>query len=161
MTTRVCISGVTGSIGKPLAIAVAQTGDLRLVGAVSRSRKGVSTKEVTADAAVDVMISGSVAEALKTPTDVMVDYTSAESVKGNVLAAIERGVHVVIGSSGLTDKDYTEIDAAARERKVGVLAAGNFALTAVLLQRFACEAAKYLSQWEVIDYASDRKKDSP
>jgi 4-hydroxy-tetrahydrodipicolinate reductase len=45
--------------------------------------------------------------------------------------------------------------------KVGVIAAGNFAITAVLLQRFACEAAKYLSHWEVIDYASDAKQDAP
>lgn len=45
--------------------------------------------------------------------------------------------------------------------RVGVLAAGNFAITAVLLQRFACEAAKYLSHWEIIDYASDAKRDAP
>jgi 4-hydroxy-tetrahydrodipicolinate reductase len=161
MTTRVCIAGVTGHIGKPLAIAVSKTDDLRLVGAVSRSQKGRSAQEVTGEPAVDVAISGSVADALKAATDVYVDYTSAEAVMGNVLAAIERGVHVVIGSSGLTDQDYSEIDAAARARKVGVIAAGNFALTAVLLQRFACEAAKYVSQWEIIDYASDGKRDSP
>ena len=41
------------------------------------------------------------------------------------------------------------------------MAAGNFAVTAVLLQRFACEAAKYLSHWEIIDYASDAKPDAP
>ncbi len=161
MTTRVCISGVTGSIGKPLALAVSKADDLSLVGAVSRKQKGRSTKEITGDAAVDVQISGSVADALKTPTDVIVDYTSAESVKGNVLAAVERGVHVVIGTSGLTDQDFAEIDAAARARKVGVLAAGNFSVTAVLVLRFALEAAKYLSQWEIIDYAYDGKKDSP
>jgi 4-hydroxy-tetrahydrodipicolinate reductase len=106
-------------------------------------------------------IAGSVAEALKTPADVLVDYTKADAVKANVMAAIEKGVHVVIGSSGLTDADFEEIDRAAREKGVGVIAAGNFAITAVLLQRFACEAAKYLSQWEVIDYASDKKPDAP
>jgi 4-hydroxy-tetrahydrodipicolinate reductase len=161
MITRVCISGVTGSIGKPLALAVARADDLRLVGAVSRKQQGRSTKEIVGDPAVDVPISGTVADALKAPTDVVVDYTGAESVKGNVLAAVERGVHVVIGSSGLSDQDYIDIDAAAREHKVGVLAAGNFAITAVLVQRFALEAAKYLSQWEIIDYAYDGKRDSP
>jgi 4-hydroxy-tetrahydrodipicolinate reductase len=161
MTIRVCISGVTGDIGRPLALAVSKSSDLRLVGGISRKQKGHSTKEILGDPAVDVPISGSVADALKTPTDVMVDFTSAEAVKANVLAAIERGVHVVVGSSGLSDQDYTEIDAAARARKIGVLAAGNFAITAVLLQRFACEAAKYVSQWEIIDYAHDGKRDSP
>jgi len=82
-------------------------------------------------------------------------------VKANVLAAIHKGVNVVVGSSGLTDDDYDQIHQAALEHKVGVIAAGNFAMTAVLLQRFACEAAKYLSHWEIIDYASDTKKDAP
>ena len=161
MTTRVCVAGVTGHIGKPLAIAVSKADDLCLVGAISRSGKGRRAAELTGDGAIDVPISGSVADALKTPTDVYVDYTSAEVVKANVLAAIERGVHIVIGTSGLTDDDYAAIDTAARARKVGVLAAGNFSITAVLLQRFACEAAKYISQWEIIDYAYDRKRDSP
>ena len=147
MTIRVCVAGVTGHIGKPLALAVSQADDLCLVGAVSRGAKGRQAAEITGNAAVDVLISGSVAEALKTPTDVYVDYTSAEAVKGNVLAAIERGVHVVVGASGLTDDDYFAIDTAARAHRVGVLAAGNFSITAVLLQRFACEAAKYVSQW--------------
>jgi len=77
------------------------------------------------------------------------------------LTAIREGVHVVVGASGLTDADYVEIDRAAVESGVGVLAAGNFAITAVLLQRFACEAAKYVSHWEIIDYASDAKRDAP
>jgi 4-hydroxy-tetrahydrodipicolinate reductase len=77
------------------------------------------------------------------------------------MTAIRKGVHVVIGSSGLTDDDFVEINRAALDHKVGVLAAGNFAITAVLLQRFACEAAKYLSHWEIIDYASDTKQDAP
>jgi 4-hydroxy-tetrahydrodipicolinate reductase len=92
---------------------------------------------------------------------VLVDYTKADVVKANVMTAIRTGVSVVIGSSGLTDEDFIEINHAALEHKVGVIAAGNFALTAVLLQRFACEAAKFLSHWEIIDYASDAKKDAP
>lgn len=161
MTIRVCVAGVTGHIGRPLAIAVSKADNLRLVGVISRSRKGCAATEVIGDGAIGVPISGSVADALKTPTDVYVDYTSAEAAKANVLAAIERGVHIVIGTSGLTDDDYAEIDTAARARKVGVLAAGNFSVTAVLLQRFACEAARYISRWEIIDYAYDRKRDSP
>ena len=161
MKIKVCIAGATGWVGKPLCLAVAGAEDLRLVGAVSRAQKGRSLKEAVGGSAPDVTISGSVAEALETPCDVLVDYTKADAVKGNVLTAIRRGVHVVVGSSGLTDEDFVEIDRAASDNKVGVIAAGNFAVTAVLLQRFACEAAKYLSQWEIIDYASDAKRDAP
>lgn len=161
MNLNVCIAGATGWIGKPLCLAVSESVDLSLVGAVSRTHEGRSLKNVFPDISLDLKISGSVAEALETPTDVLVDYTNADVVKSNVMTAIRKGVHVVIGSSGLSDEDFVEIDQAALEHKVGVVAAGNFAITAVLLQRFACEAVKYLSHWEIIDYASDTKKDAP
>lgn len=161
MKLKVCIAGATGWMGQPLCLAISDTTDLSLVGAVSRTHKGRNLKDVLGQSDLDLIVSGSVAEALETPTDVLVDYTKADAVKGNVLTAIAKGVHVVIGSSGLTDEDVVEINQAALDHKVGVIAAGNFAITAVLLQRFACEAAKYLSHWEIIDYASDTKKDAP
>lgn len=161
MKLRVCVAGATGWVGRPLCLAVSGAGDLSLVGAVSRTHRGHGLREVVVGAVPNVTVRGSVAEALEEPTDVLVDYTKADAVKGNVLAAIDRGVHVVVGSSGLTDEDFAEIERAASDKKVGVIAAGNFAITAVLLQRFACEAAKYLSRWEIVDYASDSKQDAP
>ena len=161
MTLKVCMAGATGWIGKPLCSAIVRDAGLELVGAVTRAQQGRLLKEVTADERLNVSVSGSVKEALQTPTDILVDFTSAEAVKANVLEAIAQGVHVVIGSSGLTELDFGEIAEAATARRVGVIAAGNFAITAVLLERFAAQAAKYLSQWEIIDYASDAKIDAP
>ena len=161
MKINVCIAGATGWVGKPLCLAVSEQEDLSLVGAVSRSYKGQNLRDVNGNPLLDLKISGSVAEALQTPIDVLVDFTKADAVRSNVLTAIERGVHVVIGSSGLTDGDFDQINQAALKNKVGVIAAGNFAITAVLLQRFACEAARYLSHWEIIDYASNNKQDAP
>ncbi len=161
MSLKVCIAGATGWTGKPLSIEVSKADDLKLVGAVSRTHRGKNLKDVLDNPGLDVIVSGSVAEALHEPTDVLVDYTKPDIVKSNVMTAIERGVHVVIGTSGLTDEDFVEINEAATARGVGVIAAGNFAITAVLLQRFAREAAKYLSHWEIIDYASATKVDAP
>jgi 4-hydroxy-tetrahydrodipicolinate reductase len=161
MKLKVCIAGATGWVGKPLCLAASEADDLTLVGAVSPTHKGQRLNDVFGTSNLDLIISGSVAEALENPTDVLVDYTKADVVKANVMTAIRKGVHVVIGSSGLTEEDFIEINQAALEDKVGVIAGGNFAITAVLLQRFACEAAKYLSHWEVIDYASDAKQDAP
>jgi 4-hydroxy-tetrahydrodipicolinate reductase len=161
MKLNICIAGATGWVGQPLCQAVSATEDLRLIGAVSPTHKGRKLQDVIGEADLDLTISGSVAEALDTPTDILVDYTNAAAVKGNVMTAISKGVHVVIGSSGLTDEDFSEVNQAALDHQVGVIAAGNFAITAVLLQRFACEAAKYLSHWEIIDYASDTKQDAP
>ena len=77
------------------------------------------------------------------------------------MTALGRGAHVVVGTSGPTAADYAEIDAVARSQQRGVLACGNFALTAVLLLRFAELAAKLVPQWEIIDYAHDDKIDAP
>lgn len=150
---RVTIAGVTGWVGQPLAQAVKEAPDLELVAAAARRDAG---RELDG-----IRISGSMQEALATPSDVFVDYTSAASVKGNVLAAIGAGLHVVIGSSGLTQDDFAEIDALANAAKVGVVAVGNFAITAALLQRFAVEAAKYVANWEIIDTAYAGKMDAP
>jgi 4-hydroxy-tetrahydrodipicolinate reductase len=144
---RVCVAGSTGWTGGPVAEAVREAVDLQLVAGVSRSDPGSYS---------------SVAEALDAvAADVLVDYTHASVVKANVAAAIERGVNVVVGSSGLSAEDFEELDAAARAREVGVIAAGNFSLTAALLLRAAVEATRHLPAWEVIDYASATKQDAP
>lgn len=144
---RVCIAGVTGWTGSAVAEAVRAAGDLELVAGVARS---------------DPASYSSVTEALDAvAADVLVDFTQATAVKGNVLAALERGVGVVVGSSGLTGDDYAEIAAKAEERGVGAIAAGNFSVGAALLLRFSLEAARHLGSWEVIDYASLKKPDAP
>jgi 4-hydroxy-tetrahydrodipicolinate reductase len=153
MKLRVCLAGITGWVGKPLAQAIAESDDLELVAAVSRQARGQMLGSV--------QVSGTVEEALRIPSDVFVDYTSAESVRAHVLAAAAAGRHVVVGSSGLSDADFVEIDRVAKEKKVGVIAVGNYALTAGLLQRFAAEAARHLPSWEIIDYARDTKVDAP
>lgn len=161
MTLNVCVAGATGWVGKPLCLAVTQAEDMSLVGAVSRTYAGRPMRDVIGETGREVTVRESVDEALATPTDVLVDYTRADVARAHVMSAIRRGVHVVIGSSGLSDEDFVAIDQAAHERGVGVIAAGNFAITAVLLQRFACEAARYVKQWEIIDYATDAKPDAP
>jgi 4-hydroxy-tetrahydrodipicolinate reductase len=159
---RVCLAGATGWVGRGLAPAIAAAGDLELSGAVSRRDAGKTLSDALGRTDLpELVVRGTVEEALAGGADVFVDYTSAASVGAHVAEAISRGVHVVVGSSGLTDRDYEGIDRLARERGVGVLAAGNFALTAVLLQRFAELAARQIPQWEIIDYCGAAKPDAP
>jgi 4-hydroxy-tetrahydrodipicolinate reductase len=158
---RVCLAGATGWAGSELARGIAATSDVALVAAVSRRSAGRTLGDALGEPRLTCPVFASVAEALATPCDVLVEYTKPDSAKSNILTALDRGVHVVVGTSGLTDADYAEIDAVARAKQCGVLACGNFALTVVLLQRFAEMAAKLIPQWEIIDYASDHKIDAP
>ena len=158
---NVCLAGATGWAGSELARAIGETSDIRLAAAVSRTHAGRRLGEVLGDTRITSPIYASAAEALACRCDVFVEYTKPDTAKANVLAALQHGAHVVIGTSGLTDQDYEEIDAAARRHGRGVLAVGNFALTVVLLQKFAEMAAKLIPQWEIIEYAHDDKVDAP
>ncbi|MFV1987257.1 MAG: 4-hydroxy-tetrahydrodipicolinate reductase [Gemmatimonadota bacterium] len=162
MTIRVCMAGVTGWTGSSIATALLASPDFQLVGAVARRAAGQTVSEALGvEGGEDVVISSEVSGALTAPTDVLIDYTHPSSVKGNVLEALAAGVHAVIGTSGLTADDYDEIDAAARARGRGVIAAGNFSVTAALLKHFAGIAARHVPHWEIIDMAHASKPDAP
>lgn len=161
MTIRVCIAGATGWAGSELARAIASAADLRLVAAVARKHAGQILGEVLGEPRLTGLIHASASYALANPCDVFVEYTKPDSAKSNIMTALKHGAHVVVGTSGLTDDDFAQIDALARKKRLGVLACGNFALTAALLQKFAETAARVIPQWEVIDYAHDDKVDAP
>ena len=156
----VCIAGATGWTGRALVPAVADAPDLELVSAVSRSAAGRDLGEALGGEPLGVPVFATVGEAAER-ADVVVDYTSASAVRTNTLEAIAAGACVVIGSSGLTTADFEEIEARARERSVGVVASGNFSLTAAMCQAAALLAARHLPHWEVVDYASAAKPDVP
>lgn len=149
---RICIAGATGWTGTALVNAVLDAPDLELGSCVSRSAAGTEIGGAPVFADVADALAG---------IDVLVDYTSVEVVKANALAAIARGVAVVIGTSGLTAEDFDEIDRAARAQGVGVIASGNFSLTAAMAAAAALLVARHLPSWEVIDYASAIKPDVP
>jgi 4-hydroxy-tetrahydrodipicolinate reductase len=126
---------------------------------VARSSAGKSVGEVLGCTCA-VEIRPSVAEALARDTiDVLVDYTSALAAFENVHTAVEGGVHVVAGSSGITAEQYASLDGLARRHRVGVLH-GNFAITAVLAQIFAAAAARFVDSWEIIEYTHEDKIDA-
>jgi 4-hydroxy-tetrahydrodipicolinate reductase len=161
MKIRICLAGATGWAGSALARAIAQSADLALVAGVSRQHAGERLGDVLQATKLDLVLSGSADEALKTACDVFVEYTHPQVAKANVSAAIRHGAHVVIGTSGLTDHDLEELGDLAQQHRVGVLAVGNFSLAAVVLTKCAELAAKYLPQWEIIDYAAAEKPDAP
>lgn len=158
---KVCVAGATGWAGSELCKGIARAADMELVAAVARSHAGAILGDVIGVAGLDTPIYENAEDALSAGPDVFVEYTKADVAKGHVLSALRHGAHVVIGTSGLSNEEYEEIDAVAREARRGVLAVGNFALTVVLLQKFAEMAAQYIPHWELIDYAHADKRDAP
>lgn len=161
MTIRVCVAGATGWTGSAVTAAILESSDFQLVGAIARRQAGEDIGEALGHGKASVNIVASLEEALAVPPDVLIDYTGPHVVKRHVLAALDNGVRVVVGTSGLTASDYADIEQRATARNLGVIAAGNFSITAALAKHFSLIAAQYLPSWEIIDYASAAKVDAP
>lgn len=160
MSINLAIAGATGWTGSAIVDGALAAADIKLTSAIARGSAGQDLGTALGREPLGVRVHGNVAEALD-GVDVLVEFTSHAHAKEIALAAIESGVAIVIGSSGLTADDYAEIDAAARTAGVGAVAAGNFSLTAAMMLAGAVLAARHLPRWEIIDYAKSTKPDAP
>jgi 4-hydroxy-tetrahydrodipicolinate reductase len=136
MTIRVAVAGAAGRMGETVCAAVETADDLELSG--------------RADPALGVAIADVLDEA-----DVVVDFTQPDAVVANALACLEAGVHVVIGTTGF---DLEPLSAASG---ANVFVAPNFAIGAVLMMRFAAEAAAHMAKAEIVELHHDAKLDAP
>ncbi len=157
---NICISGATGWTGAELVRGVLAATDMTLTGAVARRAAGQDIGTAIGDEAADVIVTPTLEQAFEQSCDVLIEYTHPDHGMANTIFAIERGVPVILGTTGLTAADIDRIDDAARASGVGVVT-GNFALCAALAQHFSLFAAKYIEQFEIIDYAASTKPDAP
>src|SRR5260370_40321617 len=148
---RVCVAGATGWTGRAVTGALLGSSDFQLVGAIARRQVGVDIGEALGHGRAHVTIVASLEEALAVPTDVLIDYTAPEVVKEHILAALDKDVRVVVGTSGLTASDYNEIEQRAQARQLGVIAAVNFSLTPALGKQCALLPAQELHLLEMRD----------
>jgi 4-hydroxy-tetrahydrodipicolinate reductase len=93
--------------------------------------------------------------------DAVVDFTAPAAVVGNATAALTAGVPCVIGTTGLREDDVAALDDVARTNGVACFIAANFALGAVLMMRFAAEAARSFPSAEIVELHADTKLDAP
>jgi 4-hydroxy-tetrahydrodipicolinate reductase len=133
---RVAVAGAAGRMGATVCEAVEGAEDMELTGRAD-PQLGASLEDVLQNA------------------DVVVDFTTPDTALQNARACLAAGVHVVIGTTGF---DVEELRGATG---ANVFAAPNFAIGAVLLMRFAADAAKHLSKAEIIELHHDRKLDKP
>lgn len=161
MPIRVCVAGATGWTGSQVTRGLLSHPEFKVAAAIARRQTGRDVGEALGLPPSGVAISASLEEAAQAPIDVLIDYTKPDSVKARVLDALGRGIRVVIGTSGLSARDFAEIEEAAQSRGLGVIAAGNFSLTAALAKHFALIAARHLPSWEIIDYSHADKVDAP
>jgi 4-hydroxy-tetrahydrodipicolinate reductase len=93
--------------------------------------------------------------------DAAIDFTQPGAAAGNARAALQQGVPVVVGTSGVSGDALEELDALARERSLQLLVVPNFAIGAVLMMRFAEAAAEHLPRAEIVELHDEDKRDAP
>jgi 4-hydroxy-tetrahydrodipicolinate reductase len=161
MAIRVCVAGATGKTGSEVTRAILGSREFELTGAIARRSAGRDVGELLGQSSNRIFVAETLEKALVRPADVLVDFTTPDSVKERALEALGRGIRVVIGTSGLTAADYLDIERRAKQNRLGAIAAGNFSITAAFAKHFALLAAKHLPSWEIIDYAHAEKPDAP
>lgn len=158
---RVAVSGAAGKMGREVVRAIAREADLQLVGAVDPRAEGEDAGSLAGLAVLEVACLPSLRDLAGREVEVLVDFTGPSAVKANALMALELGIRPVIGTTGMTLEDLQELDEAARRRSLGALVAPNFAIGALLMMRFAAEAARYFPHAEIIELHHNQKADAP
>ncbi|MGB9876365.1 MAG: 4-hydroxy-tetrahydrodipicolinate reductase [bacterium] len=159
---KVLVSGAAGRMGREVVKAISQQEDMTLVGAVDVREIGKDAGELAGVGRLGIAIEGSLDESLKrAKPDIMVDFTTPASVKGNVRKAMENKVIPVVGTTGLKNEDIEEIKKWAEEFGVGAFIAPNFSLGANLMMRIAKQVAKYFPAVEIIELHHEKKLDAP
>ncbi|MBY9081676.1 4-hydroxy-tetrahydrodipicolinate reductase [Paenibacillus sp. HN-1] len=158
---RVVVSGAGGRMGKEVVKLVLQDEELELAAAVDRSSMGKDAGTLVGLPEAGVTVTDDLDAALSAGADVLVDFTIPQSAYANTAAAIRHGVRPVTGTTGFTPEQIDELDKQCQERGIGGLIAPNFSIGAILLMKFAAQAAKYFPHLEIIEYHGDQKLDAP
>lgn len=160
---RVGVVGACGRVGQLVCRSVAEADDLSLVAAVDRSSVGRSIGGLIGRPEIDVPVTDELDRLLEAEAEVAVDFTHPDVVLDNVRWCVTHAVHLVVGTTGLSRDDLVEVERsiAAEGGESNVIVAPNFALGAVLMQRFAAQAARYFSAVEIVELHHDGKADAP
>jgi len=152
---RVAVAGARGRMGSEVVKMVLADDSLQLVCGIDPK---VATEQIDSSFPYVVDVETAIREY---KPDVLVDFTIPKVVKQNMITAITAGVRPVVGTTGLSQEDVQEIRDLCQQHQVGAIIAPNFAIGAVLMMKFAQEAAKYMPHVEIIELHHDQKLDAP
>ena len=159
---KVGVMGALGKMGKEVCRAVLGDEALTLTAAYALEQQGMDIGPLIGLAECGVKVETNLTKMLEeADIDVMVDFTNAQAVLDNLPRVIAKGIHVVVGTTGLTQEEVQSLGKQAEEAQVGMFIASNFAIGAVLMMKFAQEAAKYMPNVEIIELHHDHKLDAP
>jgi 4-hydroxy-tetrahydrodipicolinate reductase len=157
---RVIVHGASGRVGQEVVKAVCQEPDMKVVGAVDIKVSGDNL--TLPDGSGKVPFSTDLKSIIDVAKpDVAVDFTIAKASMPAVRIATGKGVNMVIGTTGFNAEELAEMEKLAKANKVGIMAAPNFTIGAVLMMHMAKIAGKFMDHAEIIELHHDKKLDAP
>lgn len=156
---KVAVAGALGKMGKEVVKAVSNDADCQLVSAIDKFEVGSDIGKIVLGKENGVLITEKINVDLK--PDVVVDFTQPSAIFENAKKYITNGIAPVIGTTGLKPEQIEELKKLSEENNVSCLIAPNFSTGAVLMMKFAKEAAKYFNNAEIIELHHNQKKDAP
>lgn len=157
--TNVLIAGAAGAMGQKAVQLVNSMDDVQLTAVLAP--KLADDQRAANHLADDVAIYHSLDEVQDGVADIWIDFTVPAAVYENVKFALQHGFMPVVGTTGLTDDQEAELIQLSKDHHLGGLIAPNFGMSAVLLMKFAKEAAQYFPDVEIIEMHHADKKDAP
>ncbi|GKV67966.1 4-hydroxy-tetrahydrodipicolinate reductase [Sporosarcina sp. NCCP-2716] len=163
MTIRVAIAGIRGRMGSTAAAAISEAAGMKVVAALDYKYDGMYASEgtVTAEPAGVRIYTSLVELNEQQQPDVLLDLTDPEAVFPNARKAMALGICSVVGTSGLTIEELGQLQELSEQKGIACIIAPNFSIGAVLMMKFAAQAAHYLGDVEIIEMHHDRKLDAP
>ena len=159
---RVLVSGANGRMGREVLKAISQDAEWQIVATVDIKAAWEDVGEILGLGKSGVKLESDLEAAIKShQPQVMVDFTHPKSVVGNVMTALRNGVIPVVGTTGIGEADLEMIRKFCQDNNATCFICPNFSIGAVLMMRFAQEAALYLPHCEIIELHHDQKLDAP
>ncbi|MGE5392003.1 MAG: 4-hydroxy-tetrahydrodipicolinate reductase [Deltaproteobacteria bacterium] len=159
---KVAVAGALGKMGLETLKAVMKDSELELVGAIDARARGEAVSALTGETDCGIMLGNDLEAVIKDNyPDVLIDFTNPQSVFNNTKTALKNGVYCVVGTTGLNEVELKQLEKLALEKEIGVAVIPNFAIGAVLMMKFAREAARYFPDVEIIELHHDQKMDAP
>ncbi len=158
---KVGVAGAGGRMGREVCRAVLAEADLELVAAIDPGFSGENLATLIGEVGSALNIQPEPQAMVAAGAEVMVDFTQPASVYGNVLFALENGIHAVVGTTGLSPAEMDELERRTAGAESHVIIAPNFAMGAVLMMVFARQAARFFPDCEIIELHHAGKLDAP
>jgi 4-hydroxy-tetrahydrodipicolinate reductase len=165
MARRVGLIGAAGRLGSVLAAGIAASDDLELVAAVSPRHAGRSLGDVVRTlpegSAAELVVSGAIDALADAGAEVALEVTGPATVGAHLRWLLEHRIHAVVGATGLAPEDLEAASRLAADGPARAIVVPNFSIGAILVERFAAEAARHLPHVEIIELHHDGKLDAP